>query len=391
LTKYNPALFVGIWDYSLNNSGIRMEVRMSKKLFFFLIVIVSMTISLYAATLEETLQSMSNSAAKAYVNPMVTSFGSDMNGGWFHSSPKAKIFKWDLEFGIVAMGTMFNDDDKTFDVNGAFKFTREQAERLAQQYAGEDYYNALIDKIMDENLQLNINGPTITGEAYNDQTGENGINVVFISHNVTFTYNDQTMERNIPAQTIVIPFGGLLKDLPALPLAAPQLSIGTIFGTKLSFRYLPDTELTPEIGKLKYLGYGIQHNPAVWLPFKMPVDLSLSYFTQTLEIGDLVETNASNVGLNVSKTFGMKLLSMTPYAGIAAESSKMKFHYDYVTGSVDDIVPESIPVSFEVEGKNTSRITAGLSFRLALVNINFDYNIADYPSASMGVMLNLGW
>jgi hypothetical protein len=259
------------------------------------------------------------------------------------------------------------------------------------------FYNALVDQIASQEFDLGIKGPTITGDAYDDMgtpdTSDdlNAIRVYFPAQNVTFQYLGAAEEKPVPEHIVVIPFGGLLKDLPALPLATPQLSIGTIYGTQLSFRYLPEMELTPEIGSLKYLGYGIQHNPAIWLPFKLPVNFALSYFTQQMDIGTIVETNASTFGLNVSRTFGLKLLSVTPYGGISAESSKMKFHYDYQTNSTTSAVPETLPITFEVKGKNTSRLTAGLSFRLALVNLNFDYNLAKYPSASMGMMLNFGW
>lgn len=364
---------------------------MTKKVLLITILFSIMALSVYAATLEETLQSLSGDAAKNYVNPMVTSFGSDMNGGWFHKAPKAKFFGWDFEFGFVVMATMFTDDDKTFDVNGRFNFTRAQAEQIAASYSNAPFYDALVDKIVSQSFTVGIAGPTITGESYNETTGENSINVYFPSQNITFNYMNTTMTQPVPASTQPIPFGGLLADLPALPLAAPQMSIGTLYGTQLSFRYLPDTELTPEIGKLKYMGYGIQHNPGVWMPFKMPVNVALAFFTQQMDIGDLVETSASTYGLNVSKTFGLKLLSVTPYAGFAGESSNMKFHYDYPTGSTAPGVPEKVKINFDVEGKNTSRLTAGLSFRLALINLNFDYSLAKYPSASMGMMLNFGW
>ncbi len=364
---------------------------MFRRLMILIILLVAFGVTLFAATLEETLQSLSGDAAKSYVKPMVTAFGSDMNGGWFHKAPKAKLFGWDFEVGIVMMGTMFDDKDKDFNVTGRFRFTQDQAEQLAQSYAGEDFYDALVQTLSSQSFRIGIAGPTITGPSYNETTGENAIVGYFPAQPVTFTYDGSSMTQTVPAQAIPIQFGGLLEDLPLLPLAAPQLSIGTIAGTQLSFRYLPDTEITPELGSIKYMGYGIQHNPAFWIPFKMPVDLALSFFTQNLDLGTMVKSSATTYGLNVSKRFGLKLMSVTPYAGISAESSKMKFHYDYITNSTMVGVPPTLPIEFEVKGKNTSRMTAGLSFRLALVNLNFDYNIAKYPSASMGLMLNFGW
>jgi len=352
---------------------------------------------LAAESLEETLNSLTGAAASNYVNPMVSAFGSDMNGGWFHKAPRAKLMGWDFEVGIVMMGTMFPDADKSFDVNGHFNFTEAQAQQIAASYSGMPFYNDLVAQIVNQQFTVGIKGPTIIGEQYDalqDQTdGSNptAICVYFPQQDITFNYMGGSMTQNVPGNIIKVPFGGLLKDVPALPLAAPQLTIGTLAGTNLSLRYLPETELTPEIGSLKYLGWGIQHNPAVWIPFPIPVDAALAFYTQSMDIGDIIETSATTFGLNVSKRLGWKLFSVTPYLGASMESSEMKFHYTYATGATQPGVPAEMQVKFNVEGKNSTRFTGGLNFRLAILNINFDYNLAKYPSATAGVGINLSW
>jgi len=367
---------------------------MFKTIFVLALMLLVAIINLTAATLEETLQSLSGAAAESYVNPMVSAFGSDMNGGWFHKAPRAKKFKWDLEFGVVMMGTMFGDSDKDFSVSGNFNFSREQAQTLVSNYSSNPAYNDLVEAIMDQPFTVSISGPTITGPTYDDNGTPNDpdddlntIDIDFAARNIMIDGNPYSIEQNI----IRIPVGGILEDLPMLPLAAPQLSLGTIYGTKIALRYLPEIELTPEIGSLKYLGYGIQHNPAIWLPVPIPVDVALAFFTQQLDIGTIIETSASTYGLNVSKTFGLKLMSVTPYAGFSGESSKMKFSYDYILETPTTGAPVTSNVSFDVEGKNTSRLTAGLSFRLAILNFNVDYNLAKYPSATAGIMFNFSW
>ncbi|MCX7921014.1 MAG: hypothetical protein N3B21_03165 [Clostridia bacterium] len=371
---------------------------MTKKTIILMFMLTMVASFLTSATLEETLNSLTGAAASNYVNPMVSAFGADMNGGWFHKAPRDKVMAWDFEFGIVVMGTMFPDADKSFDVNGRFIFTRAQAQQIASNHAGLPYYNALVDQIVNQTFTVGIKGPTIIGDEYDsnanlnpDGSNPTAINIYFPAQNITFTYNNTTQTESVPSSVIIIPVGGLLKDLPALPLAAPQLSIGTLYGTNLSFRYLPDTELTPEIGSLKYFGWGIQHNPAVWLPFPIPIDAAFAFYTQGLDVGEIIETEATTAGINISKKFGWKLFNVTPYLGAAWESSKMKFNYDYITSLPNDPQPTTITVNFDVEGKNSSRITAGLNFRLAILNLNFDYNIAKYPSATAGAMINLSW
>lgn len=365
---------------------------MSKKFILVALLLSVMIISLQATDLEETLRKLTQDAARSYVNPMVSAFGSDMNSGWFHKVPPAVKQGWNFEIGLVAMGTLFIEDDKFFDVAGTFSFTRSQAEQLAEDYQNEPFFDDLIAQIMQQEFELMITGPTVIGPSYDSTDDETAIRVHFDEQTITFYYMGEYLQRTLPAQVVKIEYGGLLDDLPALPLAAPQISIGTLYGTQLSFRYLPDIETIKAIGTISYLGYGIQHNPAVWFSEPLPFDIAIAYFSQKLKIGSLIEADASTYGINVSKTFGKELIHISPYLGFSAETSTMHFRYDYETGSTDpQNIPEVIEIDFNVDGKNKTKFTTGLTFRLGLININADVNFAKYPSASAGVMLNFGW
>ena len=79
--------------------------------------------------------------------------------------------------------------------------------------------------------------------------------------------------RLIPAATIqragsdadlAIPVTGLLEDATVFPLAAPQLTFGTVLGTMGAIRYYPGQTIK-KIGKVNYFGFSILHNPSVWL------------------------------------------------------------------------------------------------------------------------------
>ena len=93
-----------------------------------------------AQTLEETMVKLAGDAASAYVNPIVTGFGANLNGGWFHKAPAASIFGFDLEFGLVGMGTFPGDEAKSIPAgtSGNFRFTggllgsNSQAENIAK-------------------------------------------------------------------------------------------------------------------------------------------------------------------------------------------------------------------------------------------------------------------
>ncbi len=345
-----------------------------------------------AQTLDETMTKLAGSAASAYVNPIVTGFGADLNGGWFHKAPKAEMYGFDLEFGVVAMGTFPGDAAKTIPAGtqGLFRFTggpvgsNSQAEQIAEQIDGWNTnpviianQQNIIDKIAGTDFTVGITGGTIVGSKTDT------IKIVFPDQTVDF--GSPIGPRHVSGSSVAIPdVAGLLENVSVIPLAAPQLSIGTIAGTQLTFRYLPSVQLNTDIGKFSYFGFGIQHNPGLWLATPLPVDIAVSFFTQKLSVGTLFTTKATAFGVNVSKRFGPGALNITPYAGFMLESSTMTF--DYTAQITNSAGTTSLPIHLELNGANKSRVTLGLSIKLLFLNINADYNLAKNNSATAGLM-----
>ncbi len=342
-------------------------------------------------SLERTLQKLSKDAAISYVSPIVSAFGSDLDAGWFHRAPSARFFGFDFEVGLVAMGTFFSKENKSFSSSGIFQFDSAQAAILTNFMKNDPQYGlalqqreavqrAVIQKIRGVDFSVGIAGATVVGKE------SDSIRVRFGGN--TFTVTDpntgQTRTVNVPSNIVALPVGGLLNDFPALPLAAPQLTIGTILGSQFTFRYLPQIEINKEIGKLKYFGFGIQHNPGVWLGDPLPLEVSVGFFTQTLKLGTLFEAKATAFGVNASKRIGWGALNLTPYAGFMFESSSMTFTYNYTLDTPTGPVPQKI--SFKLEGQNKSRLTLGASIKLLILNFNADYNFGKFKSASAGVM-----
>lgn len=348
-----------------------------------LILAIVMSGSLRAQDdLQSTLSALSADAAKAYVGPIVSGFGANLNSGWIHRAVPNKFFGIDFEFGVVAMGTLFGDDAKTFSSTGIFRFSKPQAEQLTSGISntfGER--DSVIKFIINEQFTVGITGPTIVGSK-ND-------NVVVSFGGKTYTVATPTGNQSVTVQPDTIQLSGVsgfLEDLSILPLAAPQLTIGTFYGTALSFRYLPDVEIDKDLGKFKYFGFGVQHNPSMWIPVPLPVDISVGFFTQTMEVGKIFKSEASTLGIYLSKQFGPGMFNITPYAGLMLESSNITVTYDF---TLEDTpapgVKTILPIEFEVEGQNSSRFLVGASIKLALINLNVDYNIAKYNSISAGL------
>jgi hypothetical protein len=339
--------------------------------------------------LQEFLAGLSMDAASKYVAPIVSAFGMNLNGGWFHKAPSSKMFGFNLEVGLVGMATFYPKGEEylSFDTSGDFQFNSEQAgELVAGLGLPEDVEDALIHEIIGTEFTVGISGATVIGDP------EDYIEISFSGADVTFIDPNTLLERTetVGAQLITLPIGGFeaISDLSFLPLAAPQLSLGTVFGTRVTFRYLPSITIDEELGKFKYFGFGIQHNPGVLLPAPLPFDVGVGFFTQTLEIGTLFKAKTTAFGLNASKKLGLGPISITPYAGFMLEKSNIDITYDFVLdeGTIDEQV---IPIAFKLEGENRSRIVLGLSLRLLIFNINADYNIGKYNSVTVGVMFTI--
>lgn len=331
-------------------------------------------------SLEATLERLSEDAAKKYVHPISSAFGSNLNGGWFHKAPGAVIAGFNLEIGVVGMGTFFPDDSKSFSVSDQFRFSEAEARQLVSGHGfSPEVQDELVKQLTNQPFPVSISGATVIGEE-DDHIMVNFLGEMFIVNGTDYT---------VPSQSVDLGFGGFedLADLSFLPLAAPQISVGTVYGTQATFRYLPRLTLNSDLGKLKYFGFGIQHNPAVWLTNPIPVDVAVSFFTQNLKIGDLFESKATAFGLNASKRFGTGLLNVAPYAGFMFESSNMEVTYTYTVNTSAGIFTEEI--NFELEGENKNRLILGVSLRLLTLNLNADYNFSKYDSFTAGLTFGL--
>ncbi len=139
---------------------------MKKRVVLLVILAVSFAL-VQAATLDETLESLSGAAAESYVSPIVSAFGSNLNGGWFHKAPKKDVFGLDVEFGVVFMASMFPKDDQSFEATGSFQFTADQAGNIlaGSGINPEDIgYDELVNAIVSQDIEIGIHGATIIGD-----------------------------------------------------------------------------------------------------------------------------------------------------------------------------------------------------------------------------------
>ena len=323
--------------------------------------------------LHTNLSKLTLNAAGQYVKPLISGFGADMNSGWLSRIPDAKILGVDINFRIIAMGAFFDNAHKTLSANTNFRFNRSEAELLTQNITDETTREDVIDQILSQDFYVGIQGPTVVGKKHEY------ITATFRGH--TFIANGQEVE--IGSKQFQTDINGALGGLPIMPLAAPQLTIGTVMGSCFSVRYLPSVETGSDLGKINYFGIGIMHNPNVWLGGTLPVDLGVGVFFETMNAGDIFKANATQFSLFAGKTFGPSFSNVQPYAGLSVETSTIKVNY---TEKFDTPVgPKTEHISFDLKGENSFKLTLGTSFKLALISLNIDYSFAAYSTLSFGI------
>jgi len=339
-------------------------------------------------SLRETLQLLSEDAARSYLSPVSSAFGTDLNAGWFHRAPKASILGFNLEVGFVGMGAFFPDDAKSFTKTGQFRFSNEEAIQLVvndpnttltyDDLSGSQ--RAVVDEITSEYFDVEISGATVIGDE------DNNVTILFPEREFT-NVGGTGASYTVPEQTVELPVAGYkeLANKSYMPLMSTQIKIGTVYGTDATFRWLPEVRLQDDLGKFKFFGFGLQHNPAVYLPDLVPFDYSVSFYTQSMDIGTLFTTKTTAFGINASKQLGLSIFNFTPYAGFMYETAEMEVSYDYLVQLPGSTEPEVIPINFALEGKNQTRLTLGFNVMLLIFNLNADYNFGQYNSFSAGI------
>lgn len=292
-----------------------------------------------AEDFEELLQEVGQQYAESYAAPFVHTFGPNLTSNLFST---ASIPWHGLTFGIgfKVTGAAINDDDKSF------RKVIEDVQFADFLPAGHPYAGNSGDIVME--------GPTVFGDTETDGT------LSFYSGGLLLG-----RETAIPG----------LVDTDYAPMIVPELYVGGLFGLKGTVRYLPEVDLG-DYGKTTFKGLGLQWSARGLLP-ELPVDLMAGFFTQQLDIGDLLETKAHSFFLGASKDFAL----VTVYTGVAKESSEMTITYEFEDLSED--------VSFTVDGVQDKRAILGATLGLPLVTLNAEVAKGSIATYSAGLMFGI--
>ena len=358
-----------------------------KKIFLFiqlfLIIIFFSVSNIKAQNLEETLSNLSSGAGKAYVAPVISAFGSNLNSGWVSKVPEAVKFKLHLNLKFIAAGSFFSDENKKFNANGDFYFTSSQVDQILENPGftqGNPNYNSLKNAILEKQFTVQFSGPTIVGSE------KEKLNILFPQQQVQA--NGQTF--TIDSYTLAVDeVKGLLDEISILPTPGIQLTGGTVLGTNIAIRYSPKIKVSDDLGDFSLWGIGAIHNPGAFFLKPLPIDIAVSFFSQSMKVGDIFESSSTQFGIYAGKTFG-NTIAFSPFIGLTTESSKTTVKYDYQSNqTINGVQVPPTKINFELEGENSTGVTIGFNLKLSFFNINADYKIAKTKTASAGISFGI--
>ena len=271
------------------------------------------------ADLSDNLGALTGANAKGYLGPLPEALSATLNSGVFQTGNVPKN-TFNFSFGARVMGIHFSDDDRTYTPTAPEGFTPTET----------------------------VSAPTVIGDTHAVAQGGQG------------------------GTTLYHP-GGF--DLSNFAIAVPQVSIGSLFGTRAVVRWISVDLGDSELGKLDYVGYGAQHSLSQYLP-GFPVDLAAGFFAQSLKIGDdkLVKADAIHFDVTASK----RVAFLEPWASLGWDTLDMEANYTSTSTPGD-----AIHVKFDK--KSNAHLTLGAQALLGFARLSASYDVAAQTGATLGL------
>ena len=280
----------------------------------------------HAQELGDLLSKYKETNGKLYMQPLADAFGTSFNSGLYHNAAiKQKGFQ--LYVGVSAMAAIVPNKLKTFQAKPEGLFVPE----------GDPNASYEAPTILGDPDGLTIDG--VGGTSYTFPGGWN---------------------------------------LDYVPFAVPQVTIGSLWGTNATFRFI-SYDAGEDIGKLEVFGWGIRHNLDQYLEM-LPFNLAIGYYNQYFKVGDIVDANGSLINLQAS----IQKSIFTLYGGLGYETSSLDISYTYEGEDVEE------EISFDLDGPKALRATLGVTFNLGPLKLNADYNLAKVNVFSAGIGFGIG-
>ncbi|MCK4351695.1 MAG: hypothetical protein KAX13_12585 [Candidatus Krumholzibacteria bacterium] len=280
-----------------------------------------------SAQVEDHIAAYTGENATGYLNPLAGAIGTTLNSGLYRSAHIPR-FGFTIALELPIMGLYFGDENKVFTATTEAGFTPQQTTEAST-----------------------VVGPT----------------------NVVIVDGDGGTQFAFP--------GGF--DVGSFAITAPQLRIGSVFGTEAMIRFVAFKVGDDDLGDVSLFGLGFRHSLSQYMGPVPPVDLAVSFFWQSFKLGenesgeDLTKTNSYSYGVQMSKHFPP---IFTPYTGLYYNSYKMDVTYESEVAGEED----PIDITFD---DGYVQWTIGVELNLAVLDIFVEYNVSSYNSLAFGLGL----
>lgn len=301
--------------------------------------------------IEDEIRQLGTDNGRLYAQPVTSGLGAGLNSGWFHSA--RALGPLHVEVGIRGMGAIVPAEDERYQPILPSEVTIEAL-------GGRSFQN-----------------PYGTGEGLSTPTAVGAGAGIVVRPQGEFRQALLDAGENPDRFALRFPRGF---DVPAVPVATFQLNVGVVPGVEVSGRYVPSVELDEDLGRMESYGGGLKLSVTDWIPDPVPLDVAVAGGVQTFDAGDYLSADSRHLSVLVSR----ELSVLTLYAAGGLEASDARVDY---TVENPNLVGGETTVSFEDEGENTSRLTAGFALDLLFLQVNADYTVSHYEVVSAGVAL----
>lgn len=297
----------------------------------------------------ERLTVLAEENAAMYLQPVAAGLGAGLNSGFFESAGGDGGVH--VHVGLQVSGSFIPADANTF------------SPHLPETISYED--RTFSDPYGDGDT---ISTPTAAGEGRGvvlEPTGE---------------YRDALLRAGKDLRNFAIPFPDGV-DLPAVPMAMAEASVSLPTGTAVMARFLPEIDISDEVGPVSSYGFGVRQSVSPFLR-SPPVDVGVALGIQKLTVGDIVDATGRSIDVLVSKD--LDVLTVFASGGLEGTSVDVEYTLDSRTdipGQPADGTTISFPgegESYPAEGANSSRFTGGIRVNLFVARLSVSYTAANY-------------
>lgn len=326
-----------------------------KKYLLFLIFYFLITQTTYSQIdMGAALQSVGQLYAEKYLAPFTTGIGMELNSGFMGGYNPSSYSKFPIfphvYGGVKFCGLLLDPSDKSFNL----------------------LYNSTINvQVQGQNYTV-----PVTYSAFNAPTVFGGGSVPIVGHyQEPITNQDRTTTMQSPPG---------IADTRFQFLVIPQIGVGTILGTDLTFRTVPGISVN-NYGSFKLFGVALRHSLGAYVK-TMPFDLSVQLGYQNFGITDnsdnkLISANTEFANLMIFKRFPI----VSIYIGGQFENYSVDVNYNFRNTSTGTVTS----ISFNQKGDNMFRAVIGGNITVGPAIFNVDANFGSKTVFTTGIGLGL--